>query len=76
MKATWINWHLDPEKLCWTQHANSNHPGHATAHIAKLPFHHDQYEEQNRLLNYILSQRYTIDMVLSIFGMGRRQGTS
>ena len=64
-QTTWINWHLDPEKLCWTQHPT----GHC---LAKLPFQSDQYEKQYRLLNYILSQRYTIDMALSIFGLSRR----
>ena len=29
----------------------------------------------NRLLNYVLSQRYTIDMALTIFGLSRRANT-
>ena len=58
-QPTWINWHLDPEKLCWTQHPNPSHGGQAAAHIAKLPFQQEQYEKQERLLrngyNWIMS---------------------
>ena len=45
-QSTWINWHLDPERLCWTQHSPGPHPTHA--HVAKLPYQQDQYEKQYR----------------------------
>ena len=56
-----INWHLDPSTLSWLSVKQS-----------KLPFpHRDQCQKQYRLLNYLLSQRYTLETVQSILGVGR-----
>ena len=61
-----INWHLDPSTLSWLSVKQS-----------KLPFpHRDQCQKQYRLLNYLLSQRYTLETVQSILGVGRGSKSS
>ena len=54
----WNFWYVHPEKFTWESIDN-----------VKIPFHPSQYDQQYRLLNYVISHRYSYEMLLTIMSM-------